>query len=155
VPRRDGRDRRSEERLLFLSPEQFSEMTGRTLAEVRAEDDEMARAQADERIRRCRVLVLKPIEHGDMPVEVAGLGSGLDGPLDADELARLGVSPRLIVGPRDWQEGWERRIAVAADPFEFTPGRPLSVRLARQLQAELPAHEVVLDVDGSENLRGG
>jgi hypothetical protein len=81
-----------------------------------------------------------------MPVQFGPPDDGHD--VDADELARLGVTPQLIDRLRAWQEGWEERVAIPADPREFTSGRPLSVRLARQLQAELPAHEIYLYVNG-------
>lgn len=136
---------------MFLSPEQFSEMTGRPLDQVRAEADDVAQAQAEERIRRGRTLVLRPYAHADVPVEIVGLGFPLDGDVDGEELARLGVSAQLIERLRSWQEGGEARVQSAADPLDFTPGRPLSVRLARQLQSELPAHDVYLDIAGTRH----
>jgi hypothetical protein len=132
---------------MFLSPEQFSEMTGRSLDEIRAEADAVAAANHEARLRRGKALVLRPHLGADVPVEFVGLGL-LDGDADDEDLARLGVSPRLVERLRSWQEGWEARVEIPADPGDFTPGRALSVRLARQLQAELPGHDVYLDIDG-------
>ena len=84
-------------------------------------------------------------------VEIVGLGFPLDGDVDGEELARLGVSAQLIERLRSWQEGWEARVEIAADPLDLMPGRPLSVRLARQLQSELPAHDVYLDIAGTRH----
>ena len=133
---------------MFLSPEQFSKITGRPLAEVMAEGDAVDEANAEERLRRCKTLVLRPHHGVEVPVEVVGLGFPLDEYLDAGDLARLGVSAALIERLRLWQEGWQGRVDIPADPLEFAPGRPLSVRLARQLQSELPAHEIHLEVNG-------
>ncbi len=83
-------------------------------------------------------------------MEIVGLGFPLDGDVDGEELARLGVSAQLIERLRSWQEGWKARVQIAADPLDFTPGRPLSVRLARQLQSE-SAHDVYLDIAGTRH----
>jgi hypothetical protein len=82
-----------------------------------------------------------------VPVETLGLGFPLDSYLEAQDLARLGVSPRLIDRLRSWQEGWEG-VENPTAQTDFIPGRPLSIRLARQLQSELPALAIYLDVSG-------
>jgi hypothetical protein len=148
VTRKGRSGRRLDERLEFMSLEQLSEKTGRPLADVRAEAEAVSRAQADERIRRCEALVLRPHEGVDVPVETLGLGFPLDGHLEAQNLARLGVSARLIERLRSWQQGWENGIENPAAQVEFLPGQPLSIRLARQLQSELPAIAISLDVSG-------
>jgi hypothetical protein len=131
-----------------MSPEQLSERTGRPLAEIWAEAEAVSRRQAEERIQRCEALVLRPHEGADVPVETLGLGFPLDSYLEAQGLARLGVSPRLIERLRSWQEGWENGAENPAAQTDFIPGRPLSIRLARQLQSELPALAIYLDVSG-------
>jgi hypothetical protein len=133
---------------MFLSPEQFSKMTDRDLAEVRAEMEAVDEAQAKERIRRSRTLVLGPREGAEVPVEFVGIGDFLDGPAQAEDLARLGVSPQLIERLRAWQKDWEARVETGRHPREFTSGQPLSLRLTRQFQSELPEHDVYLDVAG-------
>jgi len=90
-------------------------------------------------------LILRPYRHRELPV---WFGPPVEGDAGVEDLTRLGVSSRLIERLRAWQQGWEVRTTIPADPLDFTPGRPLSVRLARQLQAELPQHEVYLDVNG-------
>lgn len=151
VARKGGGRDRGGPRLMFVSPEQLSEMTGRSLGELRAESEALARAQAEERVQRCQTLILRPTEGADLPIEFAGLGFPLDGRAEAEDLARLGASSQLIQRLRSWQQGWQGRVEAGAHPREFTAGQALSVRLARQLQAELPRHEVYLDVGG--NLR--
>jgi hypothetical protein len=145
VARKDRSSERAGERLMFLSPEQFSELTGRPLDQVRAELEIAGEARAEDRLRRSRSLIVRPRHHADVPVQF-GPPDDAYAP-DAEDLARLGVSRRLIERLRTWQQGWEARISLPADPLDFTPGRPLSVRLARQLQAELPGHAIYLDAN--------
>jgi hypothetical protein len=84
-------------------------------------------------------------EYGvDIPVWYGPGSDGL-GWLDAEKLATLGVSDGLIERLRAWQESWERE----HPPFKtwntadkVVAGVPLGVRLARQLQAELPGHRI-------------
>jgi hypothetical protein len=60
-------------------------------------------------------------------------------------LVVLGVSRPLIERLRAWQEGWGHDpFRRSGPPREFWPGSPLSVRLARQLQAELPGYRIFL-----------
>lgn len=146
VGRRDrSRWRREGERLLFLGVEQFSEMTGRPLDQVRAEFEAESAALQAELLRRAKTLIVRPYYHRDLPVE---FGAPDDVPADAEDLEGLGVSSRLIERLRTWQDGWEARASIPADPLDLTPGRALSIRLTRQLQSELPTHEVYLDVKG-------
>jgi hypothetical protein len=72
------------------------------------------------------------------------------GNVSADELLALGVSRPLIERLRAWQEGWDHDpFARVGPPREFWSGSPLSVRLARQLQAELPSYRIFLS-DGPD-----
>jgi hypothetical protein len=148
VARKDRRAGRAGERLRLTTPEQFSRETGRPLTEVLSRMEAVTQAQAEERIRRCRDLVMRPHEGFDMPVETLGLGFPLDDQLEAHELMAPGVSAQLIERLRSWQEGWDERGEYRSGRLEFTAGSPLSVRLARQLQSELPAHRNYLDVQG-------
>jgi hypothetical protein len=66
------------------------------------------------------------------------------GPLDADGLAALGVSGPLIERLHAWNKGWQIRAHGNRDLAEFALGEPLSVQLARELQAELPDYEIFL-----------
>ena len=61
--------------------------------------------------------------------------------MDAEELVSLPLVDRL----RAWQEGWEHDpFARVGPPHEFWPGSPMTVRLAPQVQAELPGYPVFL-----------
>jgi hypothetical protein len=74
-----------------------------------------------------------------------GPGSDRTSCLDAEELAALGVSDGLIKRLQAWQEDWEhdpRKTWNRKD--KVVAGIPLGVRLARQLQAELPRHRIFL-----------
>jgi hypothetical protein len=89
-------------------------------------------------------LTLFPEYSADLPVW-HGPDSEEIGNVSAEELMALGVSPRLIERLREWQEGWEHDpFARVGPPREFWPGSPLTVRLARQLQAELRGYRVFL-----------
>lgn len=89
-------------------------------------------------------LTLMPEVAVDLPVW-HGPGSDSIGCLQAEDLVDLGVSSQLIDRLRAWQEGWEHdHRKTWRGPREFMPGSPLSVRLARQLQAELPAYRIFL-----------
>jgi hypothetical protein len=80
----------------------------------------------------------------DYFVELAVWRPGI-GPLAAEELEALGVSRPLIKGLRAWTAGWEAHaLANDRDPHAFAVGQPMSVRLARQLQAELPEFRIFL-----------
>lgn len=88
-------------------------------------------------------LTLMP-EHGvDVPVwhgpESEGTGS-----VSAQELMALAVSPPLIERLRAWEDGWDHDPLTASPLAQFRPGSPLTVRLARHLQSELPGHRVFL-----------
>ena len=86
-----------------------------------------------------RTLTLWPEYGVDLPVWSPGIG-----PLDAQELEALGVSRPLIEQLRAWNEGWETHAINNRDPLEFTVGKPMSLQLARQVQAELPDHQIFL-----------
>ena len=80
----------------------------------------------------------------DMPVW-HGPGSDDSGNVGAEELTALGVSGSLVQRLRAWQESWDHdRNIEGSPPRESWPGSPLTVRLARQLQAELPDYRVFL-----------
>lgn len=91
-------------------------------------------------------LTLMP-DHGvDVPVW-HGPGGGLTGGLAAEELSALGVSDRLIERLRSWQESWDHDPFTSAPPHDARPGSPLTVRLARHLQTELPGYRIFLAAD--------
>ena len=88
-------------------------------------------------------LTLMP-EHGvDVPVWY-GPGGGAPGGLDADELAALGVSDRLIERLRAWQQSWDHDPFTSNPPRASWPGSPVTLRLAQHLRAELPGCRVFL-----------
>lgn len=88
-------------------------------------------------------LTLFPEHTVDVPVW-HGPDSDDTGHVDGDALLALGVSPPLIERLREWQEGWDHDPSGGSPPRAFWPGGPLSVRLARQLQAELRDHRIFL-----------
>ena len=89
-------------------------------------------------------LTFMPEYSVDVPVW-HGPGSERSCHVDAEELSDLGVSRPLIERLRAWQEGWEHDPFSSSPPREFWPGAPLSIRLARQLQSELPGYRIFLD----------
>ncbi|MCA0143519.1 hypothetical protein [Blastococcus sp. LR1] len=93
-------------------------------------------------------LTLMP-EHGvDVPVW-HGPDSQDSGNVTAEGLLALGVSSGLVERLRAWQEGWEHDPFTRSSPPQLRPGTPMTVRMARHLQAELPGYRIFLAV-GSE-----
>jgi hypothetical protein len=80
-----------------------------------------------------------------MPEPVAGafIWDDDEGALYEEELSALGVSPSLIGRLQAWFEAYDPPVGTAPDPTAEV-GLPWSLRLATQLQLELPAHEVHL-----------
>lgn len=88
-------------------------------------------------------LTLMP-EHGvDVPVW-HGPDSEDAGHVSAEALMALGVSRRLVDRLRAWQQSWDHDPFTSSALLEFRPGSPMTVRLARHLQAELPGHRIFL-----------
>jgi hypothetical protein len=84
-------------------------------------------------------------EYGvDVPVW-HGPDSERSGHVGAEALSALGVSRPLIERLRAWQEIWDHDPFTSSPPRESWSGAPLSVRLARQLQSELPGYRIFLD----------
>ena len=89
-------------------------------------------------------LTLFPEFSADLPVW-HGRDNDDFGNVDAQELLALGVSRPLIERLRAWQEGWDHDpFGRVRPPREFRLGGPLSVRLAQQLQAQLPGYRIFL-----------
>lgn len=89
-------------------------------------------------------LTLFPEYSADLPVWHGPDGEGI-GNVSAEELTALGVSRPLIERLRAWEEGWDHDPFTSSPPKEFWPGSPLTVRLARHLQSELPGYRIFLD----------
>ena len=81
----------------------------------------------------------------DVPVW-HGPGSDGAGNVGAEELTGLGVSDALVERLRAWQQTWEQ---APSGPVErrLWLRSPGTMRLARQLQAELPDHRVFVGTD--------
>ncbi len=88
-------------------------------------------------------LTLFPEYGVDVPVW-HGPGGERHGLVDADQLSALGVSPGLVERLAAWQEGWDHDPFGMGPPERFREGNTTFVRLARQLQAELPGFRVHL-----------
>ncbi|WP_156036120.1 hypothetical protein [Blastococcus sp. URHD0036] len=105
--------------------------------------------QADESFKSRPSLTVMPEYTVDLPVWHGPEGHRFNC-LDAEELAALGVSAGLIDRLRAWQQRFEREhppFKTWYRPDELVAGVPMGVRLARQLQAELPGYRIYLPGD--------
>lgn len=103
------------------------------------------RVDEDDAEERRPGLTLMPEYSVDVPVW-HGPDSEEIGNVSAEELMALGVSPPLIERLRAWQGGWEHNpLSRVGPPREIWSGSPLTVRLARHLQSELPGYRIFLD----------
>jgi hypothetical protein len=100
--------------------------------------------QQRDAVRAARPELTLMTEHMvDVPVW-HGINSERVGNATAEELMALGVSRPLIERLRAWERGWDQEPFTSSSPQTFRPGSPLEVRLARQLQAELPDYRILL-----------
>ena len=83
-------------------------------------------------------------EHGvDMPVW-HGPSAEKSGNVTAEQLRGLGASQGIIERLLAWQANWDHDPFTGSALHRFRPGSPLTVRLARHLQAELPGRRIFL-----------
>jgi hypothetical protein len=88
-------------------------------------------------------LTLAPEYSADLPVWHGPDGENI-GNVGVEELVALGVSWRLIERLRAWQAGWDHDPFTSSPPAKYELGSPLTVRLAQDLQWELPEYRIFL-----------